>query len=146
MGVLRERRATLDSLGDWEHGVFSITMATSSGNPLGSLGGILWILLGNSTGTLRVAGCGFSEECSEFLQGALGGMAERTKATVLKTVGPLAGSRGFESHSLRRSMPTWRRTLGCEKSVSMTRTSHVECGQPIWRGGRAVEGARLLSE
>ena len=30
-----------------------------------------------------------------------GGMAERTKAPVLKTGGPGDGSRGFESHSLR---------------------------------------------
>ena len=34
---------------------------------------------------------------------ALGGMAERTKAPVLKTGGPGNGSRGFESHSLRPS-------------------------------------------
>ncbi len=32
---------------------------------------------------------------------AIGGMVERTKATVLKTVGPGNRSRGFESHSLR---------------------------------------------
>ncbi len=31
-----------------------------------------------------------------------GGMAERTKASVLKTDRPGDGSRGFESHSLRR--------------------------------------------
>ena len=31
-------------------------------------------------------------------------MAERTNATVLKTVRPFAGSRGFKSHSLRQML------------------------------------------
>ena len=31
-------------------------------------------------------------------------MAERTNATVLKTVRPFTGSRGFKSHSLRRPL------------------------------------------
>ena len=48
-------------------------------------------------------------EKGEFLNclGSLkpqGGMAERTNATVLKTVRPFAGSRGFKSHSLRQML------------------------------------------
>ena len=59
-----------------------------------------------SRGAIKAGGGRHSEKW-EFLNclGSLkpqGGMAERTNATVLKTVRPFAGSRGFKSHSLRQ--------------------------------------------
>jgi hypothetical protein len=99
-----------------------------------------------------------------------GGVSERSKETVLKTVRPLSGSRGFKSHPLRKlrtdsviranSMESKSRsflrkrddgTVGVESCArAQSALNDAECSlsstSQSRRGGRVVEGARLLSE
>ena len=80
-----------------------------------------------------------------------GEMAERTKATVSKTVESLMGFRGFESHSLRGEKPSY--SLGSLAPLLFHPPSG-RAGRPLgrtgraerpsnWRDGRADEGDGL---